>query len=211
MRPTGEGGRTEPVVERRSRRPARRASPRSDPGRGRGDADCEPPAVDHHPIPSSPGRANDIPRPGPTGRKSIAVGASRRTRTRNDPSPEGAGVPGGSQPATLPPAIALRPRTLASNRNRSPATIEKPFKTLLHALHVPRLALPDNKNTPAQATQFPLVPLITSLVAFELRLPEHAVRARFRSSPSAAVAMPKAPVYENRDLASHKNEIGRAR
>lgn len=72
-----------------------------------------------------------------------------------------------------------------------------------------QLALPDRHHSPAQLLQFPLVPFITLLVAFNLLAPKLTVG--MGNMTVHLVPVPKTTVYENHDAILAQHDVRRAR
>lgn len=66
------------------------------------------------------------------------------------------------------------------------------------AIRGSRLALPDGNDTPTESLQRPRVPAITLDIAPELGVPERDSRFRRVSETASTVAVPEAPMYEDR-------------
>ena len=72
-------------------------------------------------------------------------------------------------------------------------------------------ALPDDKDAPPKAGQFPVFGLIPPLVAGKFGLPEFGIRLRKSGKRAIPVSMPETAMYEYRDMSSRHDNVGSSR
>jgi len=96
-------------------------------------------------------------------------------------------------------------------RDASLIAVEEIDDSLFHCLDVSQLAFPDHQDAPTGSFQPATIRLIPFLVSIELGAPVRHAACRHRSTVSAAVTVPEAPVNEDDLTATGKHEIRGAR